>query len=404
LKENEMDERLARMRELDSRYVMQTYKRLPVAFVRGEGTMLWDSSGREYLDLLGGLGVTVLGHSHPAVTQAICDQASRLIHTTNLYYVEPQAELAKLLVENCFDGRCFFANSGAEANEGALKLARKYHHLKGKPRSKVVAALGSFHGRTLTTMSATGQPEKWAPFQPVVPGFAHVPLNDVEALDSAVDSDTAAVILEPILGEGGVYPADGAFLKAARSACDRVGAVLIVDEVQSGMGRSGEFFAFESSGIRPDIVTMAKGLANGVPAAAFIAAGEFGEVLAPGDHGTTFGGGFLACAAGVATVTTILQQGLLGNASRIGFLLMERLKDLMSLDIVTEIRGRGLMLAIELDRPVARDVVLSCLEHGVIVNDVGPSTVRMLPPLILNEEEALHGATVLSDVLAGLKD
>lgn len=398
-----MDERLERTRKLDSMYVMQTYKRLPVAFVRGEGTHLQDSSGREYLDLVAGLGVTVLGHGHPAVTDAICSQATRLIHTTNLYYVEPQAELAKLLVENCFEGRCFFANSGAEANEGALKLARKYHFTKGKPRGKVVCLLGSFHGRTLATMSATGQPARWEPFQPVLPGFSHVPLNDVEALDREVDSDTAAVIMEPILGEGGVHPASKEFLMAARAACDREGAVLIADEIQSGMGRTGTFFAFELSGVKPDVVTMAKGLANGVPAAAFIAAGELGEVLSPGDHGTTFGGGFLACAAGCATVNTILEQDLAGNAARIGFLLMERLKQLLELPVVTGVRGRGLMLAVQLDRDAAREVVLGCLDRGVVVNDVGPSTVRMLPPLVLSEEEAIHGATVLAEVLAGLE-
>lgn len=399
-----MDERLAHLKELDSMCVMQTYKRLPVAFVRGEGTRLWDSGGREYLDLVAGLGVTVLGHSHPAVTEAVCSQAARLLHTTNLYYIEPQAELAKLLSENCFEGRCFFANSGAEANEGALKLARKYHFMNGRPRSKVVGALGSFHGRTLATLSATGQPSRWEPFAPVVPGFAHVPLNDVEALGRAIDSETAAVIIEPILGEGGVHPATAEFLTAAREACDREGAVLVFDEVQSGMGRTGTFFAFEPSGVKPDVVTMAKGLANGVPAAAFIAAGKFGEVLAPGDHGTTFGGGFLACAAALATISTLLEQDLAGNAERVGLLLMKRLRELQRLPAVTGVRGRGLMLAVQLDRDSAREVVMGCLERGVLVNDVSPSAVRVLPPLILSEEEALEGAAVLAEVISGLKD
>lgn len=399
-----MDERLAHLKELDSMCVMQTYKRLPVAFVRGEGTRLWDSGGREYLDLVAGLGVTVLGHSHPAVTEAVCSQAARLLHTTNLYYIEPQAELAKLLSENCFEGRCFFANSGAEANEGALKLARKYHFMNGRPRSKVVGALGSFHGRTLATLSATGQPSRWEPFAPVVPGFAHVPLNDVEALGRAIDSETAAVIIEPILGEGGVHPATAEFLAAAREACDREGAVLVFDEVQSGMGRTGTFFAFEPSGVKPDVVTMAKGLANGVPAAAFIAAGKFGEVLAPGDHGTTFGGGFLACAAALATISTLLEQDLAGNAERVGLLLMKRLRELQRLPAVTGVRGRGLMLAVQLDRDSAREVVMGCLERGVLVNDVSPSAVRVLPPLILSEEEALQGAAVLAEVISGLKD
>jgi predicted acetylornithine/succinylornithine family transaminase len=399
-----MDELLAHLKELDSMCVMQTYNRLPVAFVRGEGTRLWDSDGREYLDLVAGLGVTVLGHSHPAVTEAVCSQAAMLLHTTNLYYIEPQAELAKLLSENCFEGRCFFANSGAEANEGALKLARKYHFMNGRPRSKVVGALGSFHGRTLATMSATGQPSRWEPFAPVVPGFAHVPLNDVEALGRAIDSETSAVIIEPILGEGGVHPATAEFLAAAREACDREGAVLIFDEVQSGMGRTGTFFAFEPSGVKPDVVTMAKGLANGVPAAAFIAAGKFAEVLAPGDHGTTFGGGFLACAAALATISTLLEQDIAGNAERVGLLLMKRLQELQRLPAVTGVRGRGLMLAVQLDRDSAREVVMGCLERGVLVNDVSPSAVRMLPALVLSEEEALQGASVLAEVLSRLKD
>ena len=399
-----MDERLAHLKELDSMCVMQTYKRLPVAFVRGEGTRLWDSGGREYLDLVAGLGVTVLGHSHPAVTEAVCSQAARLLHTTNLYYIEPQAELAKLLRENCFEGRCFFANSGAEANEGALKLARKYHFMNGRPRSKVVGVLESFHGRTLATLSATGQPSRWEPFAPVVPGFAHVSLNDVEALRRAIDSETAAEIIEPILGEGGVHPATAGFLAAAREGCDREGAVLIFDEVQSGMGRTGTFFAFEPSGVKPDVVTMAKGLANGVPAAAFIAAGKFAEVLAPGDHGTTFGGGFLACAAALATVSTLLEQDLAANAELVGLLLMKRLRELQRLPAVTGVRGRGLMLAVQLDRDSAREVVMGCLERGVLVNDVSPSAVRMLPPLVLSAEEALQGASVLAEVLSGLKE
>ena len=313
-----MDEVLEKTMRLDGAYTMQTYKRLPVAFARGEGTRLWDTAGKDYLDMVGGLGVTVLGHCHPAVTEAICRQASTLLHTTNLYYVAPQAELASLLVERTFpDSRCFFANSGAEANEGALKLARKHHFLGGGARDKVVCLLGSFHGRTLATMSATGQPAKWQPFSPVVPGFTHVPLNDAGALAAAVDETTAAVVLEPILGEGGVYPLEPGFIQAAREACDRTGALLIADEVQSGMWRTGTFYAIEDAGVTPDIITIAKGLANGVPAAAFMAAGELGEVLVPGDHGTTFGGGFLACAAAVETVRTILDERLFENAARV---------------------------------------------------------------------------------------
>ena len=396
-----MDELLAKVQALDAAYTMQTYKRLPIAFTRGRGTRLWDSSGKEYLDMVGGLGVTVLGHCHPAVTQAICEQAAALVHTTNLYYVEPQAELAQLLVERTFPGsRCFFANSGAEANEGAMKLARKYHFTRGGGRDKIVCLLGSFHGRTLATMSATGQPTKWRPFSPVMPGFEHVPLNDTDTLERTVDAHTAAIVLEPIQGEGGVYPLTDEFLRAARAACDRSGALLITDEVQSGMGRTGAFYAAEHSGVVPDVITIAKGLANGVPAAAFLARGEFGEVLAPGDHGTTFGGGFLACAAAHATVRTVLDEKLYENAGRVGSALAGRLASMVGeVPGVTEVRGRGLMLAVQLDSDLARKVVTMGLERGVVFNDVSPSAVRMLPALTLTEDEAMTAAGVLEEVL-----
>ena len=396
-----MDELLAKVQALDAAYTMQTYKRLPIAFTRGRGTRLWDSSGKEYLDMVGGLGVTVLGHCHPAVTQAICEQAAALLHTTNLYYVEPQAELAQLLVERTFPGsRCFFANSGAEANEGAMKLARKYHFTRGGGRDKIVCLLGSFHGRTLATMSATGQPTKWRPFSPVMPGFEHVPLNDTDTLERTVDAHTAAIVIEPIQGEGGVYPLTDEFLRAARAACDRSGALLITDEVQSGMGRTGAFYAAEHSGVVPDVITIAKGLANGVPAAAFLARGEFGEVLAPGDHGTTFGGGFLACAAAHATVRTVLDEKLYENAGRVGSALAGRLASMVGeVPGVTEVRGRGLMLAVQLDSDLARKVVTMGLERGVVFNDVSPSAVRMLPALTLTEDEAMTAAGVLEEVL-----
>lgn len=398
-----MDERLESIKDADARYVMQTYRRLPVAFVRGRGTRLWDTAGREYLDLVGGLGVVVLGHCHPGVTAAIRSQAETLIHTTNLYYVEPQAELARMLVENSFPGRCFFCNSGAEANEGALKLARKHHYKRGAPRAKIVCALGSFHGRTIATLSATGQPQKWAPFAPTLEGFVHVSLNDVDALRSAVDENTAAVVLEPIQGEGGVHPADQVFLQAAREECDRAGALLVLDEVQTGLGRTGRLFAYEHYGVEPDVMTVAKGLANGVPAAAFIAAGELGDVLEPGDHGTTFGGGFLACAAALETLKVILKDRLCDNAVRVGALLKERMQAMEDrVPLVVEVRGRGLMLAVELAGERAREVVSGCLERGVIVNDVTPTAIRILPPLVLDEEEAMRGMDVLEEVLTGL--
>ena len=398
-----MDERLELIEQKNNKYVMTTYERLPVAFVRGEGVRLWDTGGREYLDLVSGLGVAILGHCHPRVTSAIDRQAGLLLHTTNLYYIEPQAKLAELLVKNSFEGKCFFANSGAEANEGAIKLARKHHHLQGTHRTKVVCVEGSFHGRTLATMSATGQPSKWGPFEPVVPGFVHVPLNDVVALEKEIDEDTAAVMLEPVQGESGVRPASDGFMKAARSACDATGALLIVDEVQSGLGRTGDLFACEHSGVRPDIMTLAKGLANGIPAACFIAAGALGDVFVPGDHGSTFGGGFIACSAALETVRVLLEEDLKANAERIGRVLFRHLEAMVDrIPAVKEVRGRGLMLAVELEGKKARKVVLDCLEHGVLTNDVTPSAVRILPPLIIKEEEALEGLQVLEGVLSGL--
>ncbi|MCJ7745029.1 MAG: aspartate aminotransferase family protein [Actinobacteria bacterium] len=398
-----MDERLDLIEKKDKQYVMNTYKRLPVAFVRGEGVRLQDSAGREYLDLVSGLGVAVLGHCHPRVTSAINRQAGELLHTTNLYYIEPQVELAELLVENSFEGKCFFANSGAEANEGAIKLARKHHHMLGNLRTKVVCVEGSFHGRTLAAMSATGQPSRWGPFEPVVPGFVHVPLNDIGALGKEIDENTAAVMLEPIQGESGIRPASDDFMMAARSSCDATGALLIVDEVQSGLGRTGDLFAYEHSGVRPDIMTLAKGIANGIPAACFVAAGALGDVFTPGDHGSTFGGGFLACSAALETLKVILEEDLKANAERIGRVLFERLEAMVDrIPAVTEVRGRGLMLAIQLDGEKASEAVLGCLERGVLTNDVTPSAVRILPPLIINEEEALEGLRVLEGVLSGL--
>jgi len=292
-----MDERFELIKDLDNEYVLQTFNRLPVAFVRGKGTRIWDTGGREYLDLVSGLGVTVLGHCHPAVTEAVREQAARLLHTTNLYYVEPQASLARLLVQNSFPGRCFFANSGAEANEGALKLARKYHFIQGKPRRKVVCVEGAFHGRTLATLSATGQPGKWKPFEPVMPGFEHVAIDDPVGLRDAVDEDTAAVMLELIQGESGVHPVSEEVIHSAREACDRSGALLIADEVQTGLGRTGELFAYQHYGVIPDVMTLAKGIANGIPAAAFIVGSKYVDAFVPGDHGSTFGGGFVACSA-----------------------------------------------------------------------------------------------------------
>lgn len=399
-----MKNSLEELKSLDEKYVMQTYRRLPVAFKKGRGTRLWDIYGKEYLDFIAGLGACVLGHCHPRVTEAIFSQAERLIHTTNLFYIEPQVEVAKIIVDNTFPSKCFFCNSGAEANEGALKLARKYHYLLGKQRKKVICAFSSFHGRTLATLSATGQPSKWEPFEPRVEGFVHIPFNDIGALENAVDEETAAVMLEPIQGEGGVNPATADFLKAARKLTECVGALLIFDEVQTGLGRTGALFAYKNFGVVPDIMTLAKGLANGVPMGAFIATPRVVSAFEFGDHGSTFGGNHLACATSKATLETIVSEDLPSNARRIGNFLFKGLRGIMKeCKLVRDVRGMGLMLAIEFEKPVAKDVVYKCLEKGLILNDVTEKTVRLLPPLVLNEEDASTGLSILAETIKELR-
>ncbi|MBN1289748.1 MAG: acetylornithine transaminase [Actinobacteria bacterium] len=388
------------IKSLENKYVMRTYNRLPVAFSEGKGARIWDTAGKEYIDLVSGIGVNILGHCHPVVVEAICNQAGRIVHTSNLYYIEPQAELAELICQHTFPGRCFFTNSGAEANEGALKLARKYHYDMGKPRKEFVCLKGSFHGRTLTTLTATGQPGKWAPFMPLVPGFSHVTLNDVDELESAVSEDTAAVMLEVIQGESGINAASHEFVHAAREICDRAGALLILDEVQTGLGRTGTLFAYEQTGVRPDILTIAKGLANGVPIGAFLAVPDIARAFNYGDHASTFGGNFLACAAAVATLETVINEDLPARAEKLGSRLIGELRSKTGgMSIVKEVRGVGLMIGIEMKKNISREVVVGCLDRGVIVNAVTPDTVRLLPPLIVEEEEALEGIEVMVEVM-----
>ncbi len=395
-----IDERLERIRDLDEQYVMQTYRRLPVAFVRGSGSWLYDTSGNKYLDMVSGLGAVPLGHCHPHVTDAIKRQAETLIHTTNLYYIEPQTDLARMIIDNAFPGKCFFANSGAEANEGALKLCRKYHFLKGKPRTKFVCAFGSFHGRTLATLSAAGQPHKWDPFQPLVQGFTHVPYNDINALEREVDSETCALFLEPIQGESGIYPATKEYLKAAREICDSTGALLVLDEVQTGLARTGRMFAHQHYEIVPDVMTLAKGLGNGVPIGVVVASERCSDVLGLGDHGSTFGGGFLACVAGITTLKCIIEEKIIDNVCEVSKFVKGKL-EMLSADVplVTGVRGYGLMLAVQLELEISREVVLECLKRGILVNDVNSSSVRLLPPLNISLEEISHGLRIFMEVL-----
>jgi acetylornithine/N-succinyldiaminopimelate aminotransferase len=369
--------------ELEHRYLMGTFKRLPATLVEGRGVTVRDSEGREYLDLVAGIAVNALGHAHPAVARALADQAGRLIHTSNLYYTEPQVALARKLVELSFPSRVFFANSGAEANEAAIKLVRKWGRLHRDGAFEIITTDGSFHGRTLTTVTAGGKEAYSAPFGPLPPGFVHVPFGDVDAIRAATTGRTAAVMLEPILGEAGVVPPPAGYLEGVRAWCDERDLLLVLDEIQTGLGRTGRWFAHQHHGIVPDVMTLAKALGGGVPIGACLA-GPRADVFEPGDHGSTFGGNPLACAAGIAVLRTIEEEGLVGHAAEMGELLHASLEEL---DGVSHVRGLGLMRAVVFERPVAREFQMRCLEEGVIVNAVDDVTVRLVPPLVISAAE-----------------
>lgn len=367
--------------------LLGTYTRHGVTFDRGEGVRLYDTDGREYLDLLAGLAVCVLGHAHPALTEALRRQAGRLLHVSNFFSTPEGNEAARALVDRIGPGQVFFCNSGAEANEAAIKLMRKHAHRRGETdRREIIALEGSFHGRTLGALAATMQPKKWEGFEPLPPGFVSVPPDDVDVLDRAVTERTAGVLLEPILGEGGVHPLSSEFLGAARRVTAERGALLVCDEVQTGMGRTGRWWGFEDAGVAPDAVALAKGLGGGVPVGALWVAAEQTGALGPGDHATTFGGNPLVAAAVLATLEAIEEEDLVANAERVGGALARRLEPLGE-----GVRGRGLLLALELGRPIAADVVKVALRDGLVVNNVTPSAIRLAPPLILTEEEAAEG-------------
>lgn len=390
---------LAELQQLDADHVMQTYGRLPVAFVRGEGTVLWDSEGRRYLDFLAGLAVTSLGHAHPAVADALAEQARTLLHVSNLYLNEHQPRLAARLDALLGSGgRCFFANSGAEANECAIKLARRWGQGRGGPeRHHVISAYGSFHGRTLTTLAATGQPQKQETFQPLPPGFRHVLFGDVAGLDAALDERVAAVLLEPVQGEGGVNPAPPEYLREVRRLCDEREVLLVVDEVQTGLGRTGRWFGFEHGGIRPDIVTMAKSLGNGVPIGACWARAEIADAFRPGDHATTYGGQPLAARAALAVLEVMEAEDVPARAEKAGARLSDALRRLPG---VTGIRGLGLLLAAELEPGLdAGSVARECLDAGLVCNAVTPQALRFAPPLLVTDAEIDEAVGILEQVL-----
>jgi acetylornithine/N-succinyldiaminopimelate aminotransferase len=367
----------------DQTYLMSTYTRLPVTLIEGRGCWVKDSQGRMYLDLVAGVAVNILGHAHPAVVEAISGQARRLIHCSDYYYSEPQVGLARKLVELSFPARVFFANSGAEANEAAIKIARKWGKEHRSGAYRIITAWRSFHGRTLAAVTATGQPKYSAPFAPLPEGFDHVPYGELEAIKSATGEQTAAVMLEPIIGEGGVIlPPDG-YLEGVRAWCDERNLLLILDEIQTGICRTGRWFAHQHHGLTPDVMTLAKALGGGFPIGACLAAPR-ADVLGPGDHGSTFGGNPLACATAQAVLEVAEQEDLAGHAAEMGGLLQAVLQ---GLDGVKEVRGRGLLQAVEFERPVAKAFQQRCLDEGVIVNAIDDSVVRLAPPLIISAEE-----------------
>lgn len=389
----------------EEQYYLHAYKRLPVAFVRGKGHQLWDLEGKEYLDFISGLGVVSVGHSHPHVVKAIKKQAEELMHISNLFYLPSQVKLAEKLTQLSFGDKCFLSNSGAEANEAAIKLCRRYSKTcLGEGKWTVITAYRSFHGRTIKTLAASGQPEKQKPFEPLPPGFKHVPLNDLEALESAITSDVSAVMLEPIQGEGGVYPCEKSYLQGVRELCNEKNILLILDEVQTGIGRTGKMFAYEHYGITPDIMSLGKGLASGFPIGATIAMDKVASALKPGEHGSTFGGGPLACAAALATLEVLEREEMIENCTAVGQYLEQGLKKLaVKKSIIKETRGKGLMRAIELTSPWAKEVVLKFLEKGVVLNNIGESILRFLPPFTITSSEVDTVISLLAETLAEMQ-
>ena len=386
--------------KLESKYFMPTVKRMPITLVKGKGVRVWDDNGKEYLDFTAGWGVNSLGHCHPAVVGAIAEQVKTLIQTSNQFYTVPQLKLAALLMENsCFD-KIFFCNSGAEANEGAVKLARRYGKLHLDGAYKVITALNSFHGRTLAMTAATGQRKFHEPYLPIPDGFINVEYNNIGAIKKATSAQTCAVMLEPIQGEGGVNVPDDSYLKAVRTWCDEKGILLILDEVQTGIGRIGTLFGYKQFGIEPDIISLAKGLGGGIPIGAFLTK-EKSAVFALGEHGSTFGGNPLACAAGYATLNFVIENDIPSKVKRSGDYLIDQLKKLKAkYDFIVEVRGRGLLVAIQFNSDLTQDVVKLCMERGLLLNPVKPNAIRFMPPLTIVKKDVDAAIGILDKVLA----
>ena len=388
--------------ELEHRYFMKTFERVPLTLVRGEGARVWDENGREYLDFVGGWAVNSLGHCHPAVAEAVTEQAHTLIQASNQFYTVPQIRLAELLVENSCLDKVFFCNSGAEANEGAVKLARRYGQRYLNGAYEVISTFSSFHGRTLGMVAATGQPKFQKPYIPLPSGFVNVEYNNIEAIKSATTEKTCAVMLEPVQGEGGVNLPDSDYLVKVRKWCDQKGILLILDEIQTGLGRIGTVFAYEQYGIEPDVMTLAKGLGSGVPVGAILAK-DGASVFVPGEHGSTFGGNPLTCAAAYATLKFIIDNDVASNARDVGQYLIDKLQELkQKYQGITDVRGRGLLVAVEFDSDIAQQLVLTCLDGGLLVNKLKPDTLRFMPPLIIGKGEVDEALSILDRAISGI--
>ena len=385
--------------ELEKKLFLKTGKRGPVTLVRGQGALVWDDQGREYLDFVAGWAVNSLGNCPAVVVEALEKQAKTLIHAADQFYTVPQIELAGLLVEHSCLDMVFFCNSGAEANEGAVKLARRYGKLRLNGAYEVITALNSFHGRTLAMTAATGQSRFHEPYTPLPGGFLNVEYNNIEAIKRATSEKTCAVMLEPIQGEGGVNIPDDGYLQKVQSWCREKGILLILDEVQTGAGRTGTLFAYEQYGVEPDIMTLAKGLGSGVPIGAFLAKEEV-SVFSPGEHGSTFGGNPLVCAAAYAALKYVIDHNIPAQAKRIGNYFMTQLEGLkQQFDFITEVRGRGLLIALEFNQEIAEKLLMACLDKGLLVNRLKPNAVRFMPPLIITEKEVDKAVAILRDSL-----
>jgi len=386
--------------ELEQKLFLRTFSSSPVTLVRGEGARAWDDQGKEYLDFVGGWAVNSLGHCPPVVVEALEKQAKTLIQASNQFYTIPQIKLAQLLVENSCLDRVFICNSGAEANEGAIKLARRYGKLRLNGAYEIITTYSSFHGRTLAMTAATGQSKFQEPYTPLPSGFVNVEYNDVAAIKQATNEQTCGVILEPIQGEGGVNVPDDSYLKEVQNWCHEKDILFILDEIQTGIGRTGTLFAYEQYNVEPDIMTLAKGLGSGVPVGAFLAK-EDCSLFSPGDHGSTFGGNPLVCAAAYATVKYIIDNGLPEKVKQVGKYFMAKLESLkQEFEFITQVRGRGLLIALEFSSEIAEDLVIACLKKGLLVNKVKPNALRFIPPLIITEREVDKAINILEDVLA----